>query len=318
MKKIVFLFPGQGAQKVGMGHDFYKSFDVAKKTFEEANDLLGYRISDLIFEGPEDKLVRTEYSQLAIFIVSVAIYRSLKSEIPYLEPYACSGLSLGEYSALFCSERLNFANTLDIVQKRANFMNEACEQTQGTMAAVIGLSVEQIQEVVNSLNPPHDLWVANFNCPGQTVISGSFQAVEQATPVLKEFGAKRVLPLQVHGAFHSGYMREAKEKLTPFIKDLSLCDSKVKFVMNVPGDFVESHEDIKKNLANQVTDSVCWEQGIKVLEKDCIDLYVEFGPGRTLSGMNRKMGLIDKTVSIDKVTDLHKFANEMGDINATT
>lgn len=318
MKKVAFIFPGQGAQTVGMGRDFYEKFEVARKTFEEADEILGYKISDIIFEGPNEKLVRTEYSQLAIFIVSVAIFRVVQSMVPALVPTMCAGLSLGEYSALFASGRVSFKDALQVVQKRASFMNEACEKTKGTMAAVLGLDVDTIRAEISSLNPPHDIWVANYNCPGQTVISGSKEGVELAAGVLKEKGAKRVLPLQVHGAFHSGYMKEAQDKLAPHIAKLVLQESNTELVMNVPGNFVKEEDEIRKNLLEQVTHSVCWQQGIEAMRATGVDLYIEFGPGKTLSGMNKKMGVSDKTLSVNTIADLERLIERMGDVNAAT
>lgn len=321
MKKVAFLFPGQGAQTVGMGKEFYDSFEVARKTFEEANEILGYRISDLIFEGPQEKLTRTEYSQLAIFIVSVAIYRSFQHLAPQIKPSICAGLSLGEYSALFASGRVSFKDALLVVQKRASFMSEACDSTDGTMAAVLGLDEASIEQAVAEMNPPHDLWVANFNCPGQTVISGAKSAIDSAKDVLKEKGAKRVLPLEVHGAFHSGYMKSAEESLRPFVEKLDLKDSKVQFVMNVPGNFETATDKIRENLIAQVTNSVRWQQGIEAV-KDQVDIFLEIGPGKTLFGMNKKMGLAENTFSINTPKELEEVLEKMnqylGDANAAT
>ena len=232
--KVAFLFPGQGAQYVGMGKDFYHSFQAARNIFEEADEILGYSLSKIIFEGPNEVLTETFNAQLAIFVTSVAILQVVEQEQPDLKPSVCSGLSLGEYTALYASGRLDFKETLLLVRERARLMNEACERTKGTMAAVLGLSAEEIKEAVKEID---SVWIANFNAPGQTVISGNLDGIEKASSLLKEKEARRVLPLTVHGAFHSGLMQSARDGLTPFVRNASLRGSTIDFVMNVPGDF---------------------------------------------------------------------------------
>ncbi|MGB7978966.1 MAG: ACP S-malonyltransferase, partial [Chlamydiales bacterium] len=254
--KIAILFPGQGAQYVHMGRDFFDSFSIAKETFQEADERLKQKLSTLIFEGPEGLLTQTKNSQLAIFVTSMAILRTALKELPHLKPFVVAGLSLGEYTALCASGRLSFAETLFLVRERARLMNEACERTSGTMAAVLGLDPLSIEEALSGLS---DVWVANFNAPGQTVISGTQKGVEQGALLLKERGARRILPLAVHGAFHSGLMRAAQEELAPFIERAPLQESPMEFVMNVPGDFVQNLDEIRRHLISQVTQSVRWE-----------------------------------------------------------
>lgn len=298
--KRAFLFPGQGAQIVGMGKDFYDSFAIAKETFQEADDLLKERLSTIIFEGPLDLLTQTKNSQLAIFINSVAILRTVQQQLPDLIPNVCTGLSLGEYTALYASGRLGFQETLMLVRERAQLMNEACEKVPGAMAAVLGLSAEEIVQAVKDLQ---GVWVANFNAPGQTVISGTREGIEKAGIVLKERGAKRVLPLSVHGAFHSGLMQRAQEGLKPFIDRAPIQDSSLGFVMNVPGNFVNGVNEVRRNLELQITQSVKWEQGIEAMKKEGIDLFLEIGCGKTLTGLNKKMG-VPSCSSIEKIDDL--------------
>jgi len=298
-----FLFPGQGSQYVGMGKDFLEAFRVAKETFEEADEVLNERISKIIFEGPEETLVETKYSQLGIFIASAAILRTIEEQMPQIKPAVCSGLSLGEYTALHASKRLNFKETLLLIEKRALLMNQACEKVPGTMAAVLGLDDSTIESV---LLGKKDVWIANYNAPGQTVISGTKSGVERASLELKEKGAKRVIPLNVHGAFHSPLMQSAQDGLAPFVAQALIKDSSVGFVMNVPGNYVHSIEEIRHNLIFQVTSSIRWQQGISSMQN--IEFYFEIGCGKTLSGLNRKIGVTGTTLSIEKVSDLDLMA----------
>lgn len=304
MKHIAFLFPGQGAQYVGMGKDFYESFEVARFVFQEADDLLSFSLSKILFEGPESRLIETKYSQLAIFVNSVALLRVLEKELPELSASVCAGLSLGEYTALYASGRLSFKETLHLVRSRGELMNRACEETAGTMAAVLGLSALEVEQIVDSLRPKESVWVANFNCPGQTVISGTKEGVTAAGEALKAKGAKRILPLQVHGAFHSGLMQRAQEGLAPLIARAPMQESEIALVMNVPGNYVEGIDQIKDNLTRQVTHSVRWEESIQAMKEKEVSLYLEIGCGKTLTGLNKKIGLTAPSLSLDKVVDL--------------
>lgn len=304
MSRKAFLFPGQGAQYPGMGRDFFEQFSVARRIFEEAEDLLSIPIQSIIFEGPKEHLTRTEFSQLGIFIVSSAILKVLQSEFSDIIPHTCAGLSLGEYSALFASNRLSFPETLLLVQKRGQFMSEACETEQGTMSAVVGIDAKVLEETVNKLQKDHSIWVANYNTPGQTVISGTKDAVEFMTPILKEKGAKLVVPLQVHGAFHSGLMLPAQKKLSSYVKAAPIKESNIHFVMNVTGKYEEEVSQVKRNLISQVTSSVRWQQSIESMKKEQMTHYFEIGCGATLTGMNRKMGLKAQTLTIETVKDL--------------
>jgi [acyl-carrier-protein] S-malonyltransferase len=308
MNQIAFLFPGQGAQYPGMGKDFFDTFSIAKQTFEEADDLLSFHLSKIIFEGPEDLLTKTQNSQVAIFVNSVAILRVLEQQFPDLNHSVCSGLSLGEYTALFASGRIGFSECLHLVFLRARLLSEACEKTDGAMSAVLGLSSQDVEEGIRSLSSLNSVWVANYNCPGQTVISGTRDGVAAAVEVLKAKGAKRIIPLQVHGAFHSGLMRMAEEKLAPAIEQANICKSTTSIVMNVPGDYVDEIHSVKENLRRQVTHSVRWEQGIRAMMKRQVALYLEIGCSRTLTGMNKKIGMPEPTISIDKVPDLDGIA----------
>ncbi|HSW72892.1 MAG TPA: ACP S-malonyltransferase [Chlamydiales bacterium] len=303
MKKIAFVFPGQGAQYVGMGKDFCQ-FESARTTFEEADDLLKEKLSQIIWEGPLDLLTETKNSQLAIFVVSCALLHTLKKELPELQPASTAGLSLGEYTALYAAGKISFEDALLLIQKRALFMDEACRKKKGGMAAVLGMETSHIRKILEK--EKSEVWVANCNCPGQVVISGSPLAIEKVTEVLKQEGARKVIPLQVHGAFHSPYMAPAMERLEPFIRQTKWSDSGMPIAMNVPGDFV-SFKDIPGFLIQQVVSSVRWDESVQKMYQANTELFLEIGPGKTLTGLNRKIAPNAECISIDKVSDLHTF-----------
>lgn len=306
-QRIALLFPGQGAQYVGMGQDFVQNFSAARLAFEEADDLLKRSLSKIVLQGPENLLTETRNSQTGIYVTSIAILRVIQ-ELYEIKPFVCAGLSLGEYTALTAAEWLPFRQGLPLVQHRGEFMNEACESTTGTMAVVMGLDAPVVEEIVREVNLPNDLWVANFNCPGQVVLSGTLKGIEAGTAAAKARHAKRILPLQVHGAFHSGLMQQAKEKLTPYIQETPIVKGSSQLIMNVSGDFVSEVGKVRQNLIEQVTHSVRWEQGIRAMEQQHVDLFIEFGPGKTLSGMNKRIGVKAPTISIEKVEDLAQLS----------
>ncbi len=306
-KKIAFLFPGQGSQYVSMGRDFYDTFSVCKETFQEADDLLERSLSSIIFGNDENELLETRNSQTGIYVMSMAILRLIKNQFPSISPSFTAGLSLGEYTALTASDKLDFSRALPLVQKRGVLMNEACIATKGSMAVIIGLNPDQVETMVEQLNLPLDLWVANFNCPGQVVISGTLKGLEKGMQKAKDIGAKRVMPLSVHGAFHSGLMSYAKDRLSESILSLPFSNSDISLVMNTTGCIENDIESIKTNLINQVTHSVRWQMGIEALEEQGVDLYIEMGPGKSLAGMNKRIGCACQTISIEKVEDLNSL-----------
>jgi [acyl-carrier-protein] S-malonyltransferase len=305
-KKFAFLFPGQGAQYPGMGKDFYDHFPVARQTFEEADYFLNQPFSKLIFEGSSAELTLTKNSQIAIYIGSVAILRVVQAQFPELKPTVCAGLSLGEYTALTAAGKIDFIDCLDLVRTRAEAMHRACEETRGTMQVVLGMTEEAVGTVLRELNPSYPVWVANLNCPGQIVIAGSVDAIALAADALKQKGAKRVLPLDVSGAFHSGLMRSAQDKLSTKIATVPFCESAVEIVMNVLGDFVSAVPEMRRALIEQVIQPVRWEKGIRKMVDRKIDSYLEMGPGKALSGMNKRIGIAQPTYSIEKVADLEE------------
>ena len=248
-----------------------------------------------IFNGPSDELTQTKNSQLAIFITSIAILSCLP-----LKPVVCSGLSLGEYTALVAAGKLSFEDALPLVQARGALMQEACLKSPGTMVVVLGMEKAAIQEAIG---PIENVWIANLNCPGQVVIAGTKEGIDQASAVLKEKGARKVLPLEVSGAFHSGLMRSAQEGLKSYIDRLNLAQTDIDIVMNVQGNYVTDLNQMRQNMVSQVTHPVYWQKGIEA-QVNNIDLFIEIGPGKTLAGMNKRIGVQVETISIEKVEDL--------------
>ncbi len=306
-KRIAFLFPGQGAQYIGMAKDFYENFSQAREVFQEADDILHRTLSKIILEGPEDQLTETKNSQVGIYVASMAILNVIRALYPRITPFVCAGLSLGEYTALTVSGRLDFEACLPLVQYRGHYMNEACEKNPGAMAVILGLEAKEVEELVKEANLPHDLWTANFNCPGQVVISGTRRGIDAGAAAAKAKGAKRILPLQVHGAFHSGLMKPAEERLSEHIRQTQIKSSSIGFVMNVPGKFVQDELEIKTHLIKQVTHPVRWEQSVKSIGEEGVDLFIEIGCGKVLSGFNKRILPNIATISIEKVAELDQL-----------
>ena len=303
--KLAAIFPGQGAQKPGMGRDFYDNFSRAREMFDEADDILGEKFSDTIFNGETKTLALTRNSQLAIFITSVAIFEVLKEQVPEIEFVMMGGLSLGEYSALYASGRMSFPNALKLVARRGQLMQEAAQNNPGTMAAVIGVGADQIMPYLsNGVN------IANLNCPGQIVISGTVPGIDQTVAALKSAGIGRIVPLDVSGAFHSNLMESARLGLSSDINDVTLEKSNIDLVMNVPGDFVSEESEIRENLIAQVVGSVKWESCVRAMMGAGAQCFVEIGPGKTLNGMNRKIGA-GKTISLEMVSHLDSLLIEV-------
>ncbi len=305
---LACFFPGQGAQYVGMGKDFWDEFAIVREYFEQADDLLQMTLSKVIFEGPEEALTRTDMSQLAIFVTSTALYAVLERELG-LQPVLFAGLSLGEYSVLFASKKIGFEECLHLVKKRGEFMSHACDETQGGMAVLLGLEGDVVEEKVRELDLPKDLWVANFNCPGQVVVSGTLKGIEAVQQAAPSWGAKRVIPLKVHGAFHSGLMESAETRLKYYIDQVSLKNSSFRLFANVTGEEVTSHDEIRRSLTAQVTHPVRFESCIREMVAAGAATAFEVGPGKTLGGMIKKGGL-PEVLSLNTVEDLKKFEKE--------
>ena len=284
-----FVFPGQGAQFVGMGKDLYENNAEAKEMFEKANEVLGFRITDLMFEGTEEDLKQTKVTQPAVFLHSVILAKTLGEEF---KPDMVAGHSLGEFSALVAAGCLPFEQGLKLVEARAPAMQKAREATPSTMAAIIGLPDEKVEEICATIDGV--CIPANYNCPGQVVISGTFEAIEAACVKFKEAGAKRALPLKVGGAFHSPLMQPAKDELEAAIEKTEIHAPKCPVYQNVDGKPHTDPTDIKKNLIAQLTSSVRWTECVKNMIADGADDFTECGPGKALQGM---IGRIDKTVA---------------------
>lgn len=281
--KTAYVFPGQGAQYSGMGKDLYEGNELAKRMFEKANQLLGFRITDIMFEGSDEDLKQTKVTQPAVFLHSVITARLL----PNFQPDMVAGHSLGEFSALVACEALNFDDGLRLVYARAMAMQAACEVTPSTMAAVIALPDEKVEEVCKSITD-EVVVAANYNCPGQLVISGTKAGIERACVLLKEAGAKRALPLPVGGAFHSPLMEPARQDLEKAIQATKFNTPKCPIYQNVPAAAVTDPEQIKANLVAQLTAPVKWTQSVRNMIADGATKFVEVGPGKVLQGLIKK------------------------------
>lgn len=287
-----YVFPGQGAQFAGMGKDLYDSKPLAKELFDKANEILGYSITDIMFNGTDEQLKETKITQPAVFLHSVISALCLDDEFT---PSMVAGHSLGEFSALVAAGALSFEDGLRLVYARAMAMQKACEVAPGTMAAIVGLDDETVEKVCQQVSTTGNVVVAaNYNCPGQLVISGNIDAVNQACELLKEAGAKRALPLKVGGAFHSPLMQPAKDELQTAIENTTFAEPKCPVYQNVDGQAHTAPEEIKKNLIAQLTSSVRWTSSVQNMIKDGANDFTECGPGKALQGM---IGRIDKAVA---------------------
>ena len=299
MNKLAFVFPGQGAQFVGMGKDFYDNFDIAKKLFDEADDALGYSIKKLCFEGSEEDLKLTANTQPAILIVSVIASELLKAE--GITPEIGGGHSLGEYSALVSAGTLKFSDAVKLVHKRGEFMQEAVPVGKGSMAAIIGLDDEIIVENCKKASEVGEVQAVNFNCPGQTVIAGTTAGVNKAVELLQAAGAKKAVVLPVSAPFHSTLMKPAAEKLSAELDKVEIKDAAFPIAANFTGELETDSAKIKANLVLQADHPVKWIDCVKAMKNFGAEIFVECGPGKTLCGFNRR---IDKTITSLNVDNL--------------
>jgi [acyl-carrier-protein] S-malonyltransferase len=299
MKQVAFIFPGQGAQYVGMGRELFENFSLARQIFEEADDTLHFSVSGLCLKGPEEALKLTENTQPAVLTTSVAALRVLQTEKGIVPQFA-AGHSLGEYSALVASEALTFPQAVKIVRLRGKFMQEAVPVGEGAMAAVLGMEKEQVEKICQEVSSGEVLAPANFNSPGQIVIAGHTKAVERAVERVKQEGKKALL-LPVSAPFHCSLMKPAGERLEKALEEISIGDLKIPVITNVEAEANTSKDRVKELLVAQVSSPVRWEESMKKMIGKGIEQVLEIGPGKVLSGLMKR---IDSRVETKNVEDL--------------
>jgi [acyl-carrier-protein] S-malonyltransferase len=309
MSKLAFLFPGQGSQKTGMGKASAERFAEAREVFERADRALGFPLSKLCFEGPDEELQLTENTQPAILAVSVALTRVLASR--GLEPDFVAGHSLGEYSALVSVNSLRLEDALTLVRKRGRYMQEAVPVGMGAMAAIVGLSSEAVKEVCEEVAGEQVVEPANFNGGGQVVIAGHREAVDRASALAREKGARRAIPLPVSAPFHCRLMRPAAKRLANDLGEVTFNDASVPLVNNVDATPIRKGEDARDGLERQVASPVRWEESIERLLREGVGRFVEVGPGKVLTGLVRKISRQTQTVSVEDVGGVEKALEEM-------
>ena len=308
--KAAFIFSGQGAQKTGMGKDLYENSPAAAEIFRQANEILGWDIMDVCFNGPDEKLTESRCCQPAIFTVSMAALAAFREKFPMVKPVGAAGLSLGEYGALCCADYFSFSDGLRLVSKRAELMDAACRQAAGTMASILtngSVTKETFQKICSDCG----IWVANYNNPMQTVISGGVDGVAKAVEIFKTVeGVRRVVPLNVAGAFHSGMMTEAGEKLREVLAGVEVKRNDIPVAQNFTGTITEDYTKIKENLVRQVAGSVQWIGCVQALSTAGADTFIEFGPGTVLTGLIRKIDPSKKLLNVQSAEDLGKIVIE--------
>ena len=305
MSKIAFIFPGQGAQACGMGQDFYEQTETGKRIFDKATELMGFSMPQLCFEE-NDRLDITEYTQAAMVTASIAMMRVLEEN--GIKPDVAAGLSLGEYCALAAAGVMSDEDAIRTVRQRGILMQEAVPVGEGAMAAILALDAAAIEEVTGAME---GVWIANYNCPGQIVISGEKAAVEEACEKLKAAGAKRAVMLNVSGPFHSGMLADAGEKLGEVLSQVELHEPQIPYVANVTAQYVKSAAEVKELLTRQVSSSVRWQQSVEAMIGDGVDTFIEIGPGKTLAGFMRKISRDVKTLNVEKLEDIGKAAEAL-------
>ena len=305
MSKIAFMFPGQGAQKAGMGEDFYEQSETARQVIDKASELLDIDMKELCFEE-NDRLDQTEYTQAALVTVCMAMEHVLRER--GLKADVTAGLSLGEYCAIASAGGMSTEDAITTVRKRGILMQNAVPGGKGSMAAVLGLTGEVIENAIEGID---GVSIANYNCPGQIVITGWKESVEKASEALKEAGAKRVLPLNVSGPFHSPMLTEAGEELGKVLENVEVSPLTIPYVTNVTAEYVTDITETKALLAKQVASSVRWQQSVENMIADGVDTFVEIGPGKTLAGFMRKINHDVKVYNVGTWEDVDKVVSEL-------
>lgn len=308
-KKAVLLFSGQGAQKVGMGKDLAEAYPAVKALFDQADQALGFSLSQVMFEGPMEELTKTSRCQPALYAHGLACLTVLKERVPSLEVVATAGLSLGEFTAHSAAGTFDFATGLNLVFQRGSFMEEACEQTRGTMLALLGGEEAAIRELAAET----DVDVANLNAPGQIVLSGSVEGIEAAAAKSKEKGIKRAIPLPVAGAYHSRLMKSAQDKLAGVLATAPITEPQVPVVCNFEARAVKTPAEIRETLTAQVTGSVRWVESVQALVAQGHTLFIELGPDATLAGL---VGKIDKSVRVISIKDVATLDAAVAELTA--
>lgn len=300
MKRVAFIFPGQGSQTVGMGKEMYEEYDIVREIIDEADQYLDRSLKELMFEGPGEELTQTEYAQPALLLISAAIQTLLKEH--GIQPVMAAGHSLGEYSALVASEALRLADAIPLVNKRGKLMEQAFPKGQGTMAAVLGMKEDQVREILSTIHEKTGeiAEIANLNCPGQIVISGTKEGISKAGEQLKSEGAKRVLPLNVSGPFHSSLMKPASKDFSEVLEHTRITNSSIPVYANVTASPVQDKEEIQKLLVEQIYSPVRFQETIVAMKEENIDAVVEVGNGKVLTGLVKK---IDRELPVFAVHD---------------
>ena len=307
--KRAFLFPGQGAQSVGMGKDFYEKYEEARKIYDKASEISGMDIKKICFEGPEEELMKTENTQIAILTTSLAILEVLR--LHNIEAQIATGLSLGEYTALIYSGVISFEDGIKLIKKRGYYMQHLLPNKKFEMAAVIGLNSSKIEEVCKQIEKTGKfITPANYNCKIQTVISGEESAINEATIKLKELGAKRVIPLKTSGPFHTKKLEKAKEEYLKELDKITFNKGKVKVIKNIDGNYYLENENLKQILAEHIVNPVRFDKTIELMENENIDEYIEIGPGKALTGFIKKDIKEAKTYNINNIETLENYIKE--------
>ena len=307
--KRAFLFPGQGAQSVGMGKDFYEKYEEARKIYDKASEISGMDIKKICFEGPEEELMKTENTQIAILTTSLAILEVLR--LHNIEAQIATGLSLGEYTALIYSGVISFEDGIKLIKKRGYYMQHLLPNKKFEMAAVIGLNSSKIEEVCKQIEKTGKfITPANYNCKIQTVISGEECAIKEATIKLKELGAKRVIPLKTSGPFHTKKLEKAKEEYSKELDKITFNKGKVKVIKNIDGNYYLENENLKQILAEHIVNPVRFDKTIELMKNENIDEYIEIGPGKALTGFIKKDIKEAKTYNINNIETLENYLKE--------